>query len=166
MCTVEIPLTQGQVALIDRADLVLVAPYKWFAHKRHKRKPSDRDAFYAHANTTVDGARRTVLMHRLIAGFPNEDVDHRNGNGLDNRRENLRAATPNQNGGNAMPRRNETSRFKGVSWFAESSCWMANITHERRQRYLGLHATEEAAALAYNSAARELFGEFARLNEI
>jgi hypothetical protein len=162
----EIRLTQGKTALIDDEDVDLVAAHKWFAHKRQRTSSTSREVWYAHTNVTIDGTRTTWQMHRLVMGFPEQDVDHQNGDGLDNRRENLRVATPSQNGGNAVARVDGTSSFRGVSWFAESSAWMANITIDRRQIYLGLFGDELAAARAYNTKALEVFGPFARLNDL
>jgi hypothetical protein len=118
-------------------------------------------------NTTYARARKkdgkdwvTVLLHRLIMNAPpGVEVDHENGNGLDNRRSNLRLATPAQNNGNQKPR-GGSSVFKGVCWHKQRGKWYARISH----RSLGLFAVEEDAARAYDKAALQEFGEFARCN--
>jgi predicted Zn-ribbon and HTH transcriptional regulator len=101
-------------------------------------------------------------MHQLIAGSRN--VDHVDGNGLNNRRSNLRPATKSQNGANARKNPGKTSRYKGVFWDRERSAWQAKIMVNRKALSLGRFASEEDAALAYDLAAREAFGEFALTN--
>lgn len=107
-----------------------------------------------------------VLMHREIMKVSSVSiqVDHVSGNGLDNRRSNLRAATREQNQRNRGKNRNNTSGFKGVSWMKQKSCYRATITHERKQVHLGLFKKAEEAAKAYDASARRLYGAFGKLN--
>ena len=103
-----------------------------------------------------------VLMHRyLLQANPGERVDHQDGNGLNNRRENIRKATSSQNGMNARAQVGGSSKFKGV-W--RPTRWRAEIRVNYKTIHLGSFATEEEAAHAYDEAARRLFGEFARVN--
>ena len=152
----ELFLKTGEPVLVDDADLPLVQSKKWYRHS----------GGYATAYLSVScrGAAdgRLVLMHELITGL--KFVDHENGNRLDNRRSNLRPANKFQNARNASVRTcaTKTSRFKGVCWHAQREKWYARIAGKS----LGLFPTEESAALAYNIAAKELFGEFARFNII
>lgn len=105
-------------------------------------------------------------MHRLILNAPDHvRVDHRNGDGLDNRRDNLRYATTSQNCGNQRVGRNNTSGYKGVTP-RPSGKWRARIMYQRQCQHLGEYETKEDAARAYNEAALRLFGPFARLNPI
>lgn len=104
------------------------------------------------------------LLHQHVPGYSGF-ADHRNGNGLDNRRSNLRPATRRQNQMNMRKQRHTASQFKGVSWRPKDSGWGAYIRLNGRQTWLGLFAKEEDAALAYNFAAHEHFGEFAKLNQ-
>lgn len=108
-------------------------------------------------------------MHRLILDAPaGRDVDHANMNGLDNRRVNLRLASHSQNAANQRKCRKKTlSRYKGIYYYRRRKRpWCAQIKVRGRNKHLGYFETEEEAALAYNRAALEHFGKFARLNQI
>lgn len=147
------------MAQIDDADWPLISGYRWhviesFGNGIH-RGP------YARAHQRTATGRRTVRMHQLITGYAS--TDHINGDGLDNRRVNLRPATNAQNSRNRGPSRSSTAPFKGVILRA-SGKWRAHIRHDRRLYVLGLFATPEEAARAYDAAARRLHGEFARVN--
>lgn len=150
-----IALTRGKTALIDDADYDLISQYRWSA------KPGPW-GWYAMAGIRRDGKNTTLYMHRLILGNPASHVDHRNGNGLDNTRANLRLATASQNQQNSRPRRGASSRYKGV--FLDRGMCRAAIGPAGHRKYLGTFASEEAAAVAYDAAAREMFGEWAQLN--
>ena len=148
----QVELTQGCVALVDDADFEVVNQHKWYI-KRDKRK----DTKYA---VMLDGTR----MHRFILGLPSGSsplVDHRDLNGLNNQRENLRTCTPAQNRSNTR-KSHGSSQFKGVS--LKGSRWVAYIKTNKKTKYLGAFEHELVAALAYDAAAREHFGEFARCN--
>lgn len=148
---VEIELSQGLVAIIDDTDAHVVQPYRWFA-KKNKR------TFYAARSIRrTDGTVTTQYMHTLLTGWPR--VDHRDGDGLNNRRENLRRATDVQNARNGRQRKH-SSRFKGVTWNKAGRRWRAQIG----RTYLGQFEDEEVAARVYDGAARRSFGEFAALN--
>lgn len=152
-----VPLTQGQFALVDEADFALVSSYSWRAVPR-----ADRKGYYA-----VSGR---VFMHRAIMGFsepgfPYQQTDHRDGNGLNNRRFNLRPATPSQNQANSNKRIGR-SVFKGVYWRKDRGKWKAQIRVKTKRRHLGHFVTERDAAQAYNEAALKFFGAFAKLNDL
>lgn len=102
--------------------------------------------------------RIIFLMHH---GYLPEQIDHIDGNGLNNDVENLRAATHAQNGSNRGAQKNNTSGFKGVSWHKKSNKWQAAIALGRKNHYLGLFDTPEAAHEAYKDAAKKLHKEFA-----
>jgi hypothetical protein len=157
--TTRLPLYNGEIALIDDADLALVEPYRWLADKR-------RHTTYAWAHIrNADGTWSNLKLHRLILGAPKGvKVDHQNHNGLDNRRSNLRLATSGQNNANASRRRDNTSGFKGVTRPAANPKWVAQIRLDRRMTYLGSFETPEEAARAYDVAALAQWGEFAHLN--
>lgn len=149
------------VALVDDEDFEALNRFKWCA------KSSGAGLFYAYRATgkRSDGSRVYQFMHRLLVqgdGF----VDHINGNGLDNRRDNLRLATSSQNGINRRKALGTTSRYKGVTWSKKDQRWCAQIKRNGKNRFLGSFRSEEEAAKAYDAAARELFGEFAKLNKV
>lgn len=147
-------------AIVDAADYPLVAQYNWFV----RRDPRCRDLVYALRRFTDAGRERGQMMHKLITGFSLTDhIDH---DGLNNRRSNLRAATPSQNNMNQRPSGRGGSKYKGVSWDKRNLRWRALIRLNGRNIELGRYRDEHAAGEAYNAAARELFGEFAYLNVI
>jgi len=149
-------------AKISPQDAELILRYKWKV--THTRKASDR-LYYAQAEKYVGPKRTVIKMHRLIMDAkPGQHVAHINGDGLDNRRENLRFSDPQKNIANSKKRKIMSSRFKGVCWHRAAQKWMAAITKDRKQIYLGLFEDEIAAAQAYDVKAKEIFGEYASLN--
>jgi len=147
-----VPLSQGHFAIIDAKDIDLVRQYVWFLRISHAGNK------YAKTNTP-DGGHH--YLHRLILGLtdPAIKVDHRDGDGLNCRRRNLRIATTARNN---MNRRTKRAMYKGV--YPSKRKWMAVITLRGNREYLGLFPTPESAAIAYNNRALQLFGTFARLN--
>lgn len=141
--------------MVDDEDYGWLSEHKWSAGQ------TIWGQWYAHRRSN----KHFVKMHRIILNAPDGlQVDHINGDGLDNRRSNLRLATSCQNNQN---RRSilvgTTSKFKGVSWHPHGR-WQARIRSGIKTYYLGSYDNEEAAARAYDVKARELFGEFARTN--
>lgn len=152
-----IVLTCGAEVLVDDADIPLVGQYKW--HLSHNG--------YVVRRVRIDGRKPIIYLHRAIMSADwAGDIDHINGDRLDNRRQNLRYATRSENNMNARARKGTASRHKGVTWHKQDRLWWAYIKHEGKQRSLGMHKTEADAARAYNAAAKRLFGDFARLNHI
>lgn len=160
MGTLEIQL-RDHVAVVDEADAGLVAGYRWRAVHRPRS-----NVWYVEATTrTLDGSRsRTVGIHRIILGEPMERIDHINGDGLDNRRANLRLADPSQNCQNRPVRTGSLSQFKGVAWHRLGHGWEARIQARGHRHWLGIFQDPADAARAYDAAARELHGAFARVN--
>lgn len=151
MSTLTIPLSQGRVAVVDAEDYESLAEFKWSAVRRPH-------TFYAVRHRYLpDGRRRLIRMHTQITGFAR--VDHADGNGLNNRRANLRDASASENSGNTRSR-GGSSLYRGVTWHVGDLKWQASAA----RRYLGQFDTEEAAALAFDAAARTEWGEFATLN--
>jgi len=155
----EIKLTQGKVALVDDEDYEELSRYKWFAQKGGR-------SFYAGRKLPRNcGKQPAELMHRQIMNCPHDmEIDHINGTGLDNRKINLRICTRAQNRRNLKKYKNNTSGYKGVNWKESEQNWQSRINVNKKEKYLGSFNSKEAAAKAYNVAAKELFGEFARLN--
>jgi hypothetical protein len=152
--TKAIPLTKGKVAIVDDADFEWLNQFKWCAAK-------SGNSYYPVRRCRQDGKYVTMFMHYLLCG---KRADHINGNGCDNRRGNLRPATPQQNVFNQKLRVTSTSGFKGVTWNKRYGKWQAQIGHNGKNKHIGLFVNLEEAARAYDAKARELFGEFARTN--
>lgn len=157
--TKEIPLTQGQVAIVDDDVYESISRHCWQALW-------DGNCFYAARRVaTRKGERRVVMMHREIVNAPdNLNVDHKNGNGLDNRRANLRICTQAQNTHNRRKNKQSMSIYKGVCWMGKIGKWMARIMVDGESIYLGVFSEQIDAARAYDNAARIHYGEFAWLN--
>lgn len=150
----KILLTRGLVTIVDIEDAEMTNQFLWYS----KRNSS---GIYAFSKTVKD------YLHRFIMGVIGSDkeVDHRNGNRLDNRRKNLRICTRSQNSRNQRKRFKKcTSRFKGVTWHREARKWQTMICFRRKRMYLGMFSSEISAARTYDAAAVKFHGEFARLN--
>lgn len=159
-----IPLTRGQYAIVDDEDYERLSKMKWtYLHKHGKSEGEGYGVHYYRVGSKV----KAVQMHRLITDAPaGMDVDHINGDGLDNRKSNLRVCTRSQNLRNQRVKSNKKgSRFKGVHRIPNpKNPFVASIYVSGRLRYLGVFHSEVAAALAYDDAAKIHYGEFARLN--
>jgi hypothetical protein len=154
----EIPLTQGKVARVDDLDFARLSKFKWTFHREHRSEYAIRCV----PNTGPGPRQRMLKMHREILDVrPDEIVDHRDGDGLNCQRYNLRIASAETNGGNRRKLKPGRSRFKGVR--PSRGKWRAYICH-KGIRNLGTFCSEEAAAKEYDRAARIAWGEFARLN--
>jgi hypothetical protein len=153
----EIPLNKGYVALVDDSDYEELSKRRWFVHG-----PSDNN----YAVTTTGTGGKHVYMHRLLlpCDDPGLQPDHINGNRLDNRRSNLRLATRSQNNINRGPGRNSTTGIKGVHFCRARKRWRAAIKCNRKFHHIGYFSDPMLAAMAYDKAAREMFGEFAWTN--
>ncbi len=155
----QIQLTQGRCALVDDDDFEWLNQWKWCVHKTKYN-------VYAERRLTLKESilKPKVRMHRIILGATKDvQVDHRNGIGIDNQRVNLRICTPAQNTYNSKAK-GGLSNYKGVHLYRDGRTWVTKISCNGKSIHLGYHKIEENAALAYNKKARELFGEFARLN--
>jgi len=170
MGTVRIPLHSrkypGLYAIVDEEDAELVSQFRWRPYKSRY----GHDLFYAFTNRRMD-TRLTdnMLMHRLVMGLSKHDpdVDHVDGDGLNNSKSNLRTCTVSQNQANRHTlRADKSSVFRGVTWHKQISKWQAQVKVNGRSLYLGCFESEVDAAIAYNKAALQHFGEFARLNDV
>jgi hypothetical protein len=153
---VEIPVGHGRVALVDEQDKHLVEGIEWFSFQAHR-------AWYAATKTNP-----RVYMHRLIMDAPQGmEVDHIDGDGLNNTRDNLRVCTHQQNLANQRHQLRDThSRYKGVTFCLREKLWKAQIKANQQHINLGTFKNEDDAARAYNRAALQAWGEFARLNDV
>lgn len=153
----EVKLTQGKVAFVDDEDYDLVMEANWCAHLERGGR------WYA---TGRHG--KHYRMHRLIMGVtdPKVVVDHKDGNGLNNQKINLRLANTSQNISNGRVRQNFTSKYKGVHWDKFNKKWRVQVQSQDGIVRLGRFGNEVHAALAYNDMAVKIQGEFARINLI
>lgn len=159
----KIKLTQGKYALVDVEDFAFLNQWKWF----FQRNPKDKTG-YAMRNGPPDasGKRGMLRMHRVLISDV-ASVDHVNGNGLDNRRKNLRAATLYQQATNkGACSHKKTAGCKGVSIVRDRNkvptYWIARITVQKKRIYLGTFPTHRHATRAYIAAAKQHHGEFAK----
>lgn len=146
--------------LVDELDYIKISHYKW----------SICNHGYAttHLPRTKDGKpRKHLLMHRLIMdAVAREEIDHINGDKLDNRKSNLRRCTRSENKANVGLKSTNQTGVKGVNFDRFTGRWLARITVRGKQYNLGRYNNIEDAAKAYNKAAINHFGSFARLNNI
>lgn len=158
----QIQLTKGKVALVDNGDYARLSRYKWYARCTHKRY-----WYAACSSTKQDGTQTILLMHRLVLNTPiGMRSDHISGDGLDNRRSNLRVCSHAENIRFQRLNRKNTSGFKGVTIRKDvpQKPFRAHITVKRKQIHLGYYPTAETAAQIYDDAALKYFGDFALLN--
>jgi len=156
-----IPLTQGKYAIVDPEDYERLSKHKWYVQRT-------KQMFYAlrRAKGHERAKGQVVWMHRYILPTPEGMcTDHINNNGLDNRKTNLRLATPAQNARNRRKMAVKTSsKYKGVSYHAGQRKWCAAIRVNGQYKYFGLFQNEIDAAKAYDHAAKKYHKEFAVLN--
>jgi hypothetical protein len=153
-----IPLSQGLYAIINESDLEKVSQYKYYAKRNTNTWYAER------TEMRKNGKRHTVCLHEDIMGIREGlEIDHKNGNGLDCRRENLRHCTRRQNMQNCRPYKGR--RFKGITLSKRGKKYRARISCNGKRIHLGHFETEIEAAQAYDMAAIEHFGTFARINE-
>jgi len=147
-----IPLTQGKFAIVDAEDYDHLMQFKWF--------------YTCYGYAARNARDKTLLMHRVILsadkGF---NIDHINGDALDNRKSNLRFCSQAENSRNRKLRKGGTSKFKGVGWHKATGKWVAYIKVNYKHKHLGLFVDEKEAAMAYDAAALLYFGEFAATNK-
>lgn len=150
-----IKLTRGKFTMVDDADYDWLNQWKWNAAKKD-------DSFYA----VRQNGNKKIKMHRLILGLNDPKIlgDHRDRNGLNNQRYNLRQATHTQNRHNSSGFKSSSSKFKGVSWDKNTQKWRASIRTLGKKTNLGFFKLESEAAIAYDNAAKERHGEYANLN--
>ena len=153
-----IPLSKGREAIVDDEDFDFLMQWKWHAYSSYK-------VWYARRFTlksdSADGKQHPILMHRVVNKTPvGVKTDHKNGNGLDNRKTNLRNATHFENMRNRGTNRGATSDHKGVDWDSRQRKWRAQICVNNQKIFLGRFSDEADAASAYLAASAKHFGEF------
>jgi hypothetical protein len=141
----EILLTQGKVALVDDEDFERINLHKWYAHK-------DCHTFYAHRGVKIPSQKTIIMHHEILGPIAGQMVDHINGNGLDNRKENLRLVTRRANGQNRH--HNKHSKYPGVT--RRGTSWQAQMMIRGKSTYLGSFHTEEEAFNEYKKVAEAI----------
>ena len=171
-----IPLSQGFFAKVDDEDYDILMKYKWCIKRIS-------NCYYAKTSVYTKGKQKFYSMHRIIMKLNNPKifVDHKDNDGLNNQKSNLRICTSGENMRNKRPKRNGSSKYLGVCWavlkckkkIADGSikiymysAWMACIRINNKQKNIGYFKTEENAAIAYNILAEKHHGEFANYNKI
>lgn len=165
----KINLGKNHYALVDNEDYKILKNYTWAYDKHSNNRYYARTRFYKHKRI------KPIRMHRLVLNIidPRIKIDHKDGNGLNNQKKNLRICNDSENGMNRDKQINNTSGYKGVSYLYKyykgiksirKKPWLAQICINQKYNYLGYFYTAKEAALAYDKKAKELHGEFARLN--
>ncbi len=159
---VSTPKHPNTVTLLDNADFDLLCKDNWFAFQGN-----NNILYVRRNNNTGNKINNVLLLHRIIMNAPAHlFVDHINGDGLDNQRDNLRLCTKAQNNRHRDKGINNTSGYKGVGFKKERGRYYAQIVCDYKHTFLGYFDTAKEAAKAYNDAALELHGEFAYLNNL
>ena len=148
-----IPLTKGKFALVDEQDYEPLSKYFWCYTRQGYAEATQRKLYDINR-----------IMHRNMFPPTELEVDHINGDKLDNRRANLRLATREQNSKNLRPQKGR--KYKGVYYRKKFDNWVASISLDKKLIYLGVFNTDDDAARAYNEAAKRMHGEFAWLNPV
>jgi hypothetical protein len=157
-----ISLSQNKVALVDDEDFERLSSRKWYAAK-------ERYTFYAVRTVKRNGKNTTIRMHREVLRLSKDDgvvVDHRDMNGLNNQKENIRKADKTINNLNKRLQKNNSSGFRGVSWHKGNRKWGAHIRVEGKLKGLGFYSEAAEAAIAYNKASIKYYGENAFINQL
>lgn len=149
-------INSNKIALIDDEDYELVARHNWYEFNYNT---------VTYVKALIDG--EFIGMHSIVMPPTlNTTVDHKDHNGLNNQKNNLRLATKSQQNSYRQKFSNNTSGYKGVVYEKSRNAWKATITKDQKTKFLGRFKTVTGAAKAYNIAALEFFGEFAVLNTI
>jgi len=152
----EILLSQNKVTLVDDSDFYTLSQYNWCAYK-------DCRNFYVVGRLRIRGNRKMVKMHHIIMGYPAPGFvsDHRDGNGLNNQRYNLRFLTHRE----SCLNRKHTSRiskYPGVIWMEKNKKWASQLWINKEHKYLGSYFTEEDAFNAYMAVVRKTNPQFGK----
>ena len=154
-----IRLKNGEETMVDDMDYGWLNQFKWRVLNRTKKQHSP----YVVRGKRINGKYILFYMHRVIMNPGSLCTDHIDGDGFNNQRENLRICTHTQNGMNQTIK-GGTSQYKGVYYNKNAKKWQSGIRKDRKTFYLGYFHDEAEAAKAYDEAAKELFGQYAKLN--
>ena len=158
----KIPLTQGKFATVDAEDYEYISQWKWYYSSTGYAARSIHLGMF-----NCKQKQKIIYMHRIINTTPEGmDTDHIDMDKLNNQKKNLRGCSRSQNNMNMKGNKNTSSKYRGVYWVKERKKWSVNICKDKYRRYIGSFTSEEKAGEAYNKAALEHFGEFAKLNII
>lgn len=151
-------ITKNKIVFISNEDEETITKFKWNA-TIHGNK------FYATRYEYKPSGNRMIYMHRMIMGVNGGEVDHINGDPLDNRRENLRVVTHQQNHFNMKKMSTiASSKYRGVCWSKDHQSWIVQIRHNGHSRLVTCIESEKIAAMIYDLLAIDRFGEYANLN--
>lgn len=165
MESMRIPLSQGKYAIVDSADFDMVSQFKW-CYVSNGRGYATRGITRRHKKTGGKDEHITIQMHRFILNAkPGEFVDHISGDGLDNRRSNIRLVSNAENSRNRLLGKNNKSGFKGVHWDKYHGRFVVRIRVNGRSEYAGSSKLAEEAARIYDEAAIKHYGKFAKTNK-
>lgn len=156
-------LTQNRIALVDDEDYDRIAELKWHAHNMH-----NSGIFYAGHFFKINGKYKYAHMHTFILNRIGIKtiIYHKDGNGLNNQKENLRICSSSDNSKNKRQSITSKSKYKGVYLIRKSGMYRARIQVDGKRLHLGCFVNQIDACIAYNNAALKYFGEFALINEI
>lgn len=156
--TKQIPLTQDKFALVDDVDYDFLMQWKWCFLSDKK------EGGYA----IRKGKTSHILMHRIVNKTPlSFETDHRDGNKLNNQKDNLRNCSKSQNNGNRKRyNKKRIGKYKGVYWIEKIKKWKAKLSINYKEIHIGYFDREEDAALAYNFESMKYFGEYSRQNNV
>lgn len=174
----KIELTQNKFALVDNEDFEWLNKFKWYAHKRGNTYYVERaiTILSSDKEKNIKRKQRIMYIHRLILEKKLrrklkswEQVDHIDGCGLNNKRNNLRLANVSQNGFNSKKQekygnKKTTSKYKGICWHEQTNKWLVRIGFNGNRIHIGYFNNEIDAAKAYDKAALKYFGEYANPN--
>lgn len=153
----------GNYVFVDDEDYERLNKHRWYLWRNKKK-----DTLKLYAIRAIYPSGKTIYMHRVILAVPSKkiDIDHKNHNGLDNRKKNLRICSRSENQQNSRKQKNKTSIYKGVSLERKLGKWRSEIMTKIGKKFLGYFKDEKKAARAYNQAAVKYFKKFHNINKI
>ncbi len=154
-----IPLTQGEVALVDDEDYESISKHKWCASWNRYSK-----TFYAVRHTRGQESKCVIMHRQILRATKGQEVDHRDHDGLNNQRSNIRLCSRTENMHNLTKHADGSSPFKGVILDKRSGCWESKMMCRKKRIWLGCFGNPLLAAMVYDAGARKFYGDFAKTN--